>query len=229
MAADGLIVGFLGAERHLPAGGQLSFGRAADLVVDDANPYLHRVVGRFVWWEGFWWVENLGDALELQLIGDDGSVVRLPPGAQAPVTQQRSSVRFSAGGLPYEVEAEVPASSAPAPPPVPPAPGLATTRYGEVVLTDDEKALLRELARPFLLDPSTGPERLPANDDVAAALGWSRTKLNRKLDYLCDRLTRVGVRGLQGGRAQLATNRRWVLVQHALMSRLVTPEDLGPR
>jgi hypothetical protein len=98
-----------------------------------------------------------------------------------------------------------------------------------VTLTDDERALVVELARPFLNEPGAGPERLPGNEDVAAALGWSRTKLNRKLDYLCERLTRAGVRGLQGGRSQLATNRRWVLVQHALMARLVTTDDFERR
>lgn len=229
MAAGELVVGFLGAEHHLAAGAQLSFGRAADVVLDEDNPYLHRVVGRFVWGDGFWWLENLGDALELQLLGQDGTLVRLPPGAQAPLTQPRAVVRFSAGGLPYEVEAAVPCGPAPAPAPVRPIAGPATTRYGELVLTDDEKALVVHLARPFLFDPGAGPERLPANEDVAASLGWSRTKLNRKLDYLCERLTRAGVRGLQGGRAQLATNRRWVLVQHALVARLVTAEDLEPR
>jgi len=138
-------------------------------------------------------------------------------------------VRFTAGGLPYEVEVEVPGSGAPAAPQVAQGAGQPTTRYGDVILTGDEKALIVELVRPFLRDPSAGPERLPGNEAVAATLGWSRTKLNRKLDYLCERLTRAGVRGLQGGRAQLATNRRWVLVQYALVARLVTPEDLGRR
>lgn len=222
------MVRFLDAERRLEGGGQLSFGRAADVVVDEANPYLHRVVGRFVWWDGWWWLENLGETVELTLVGRDGSAVRLPPGAHAPLTHASAAVRFQAGGLRYEVEAELLGS-----PTVPPkrpgpegVPTAATTRYGEVVLTDEERALVRELARPFLLDPSAGPERLPANDDVASTLGWSRTKLNRKLDYLCARFTKAGVRGLQGGRAQLATNRRWVLVQHALVARLITLEDL---
>ena len=223
------MVSFLGDEHRVEAGQQLTFGRAADIVLDDVNLYLHRVVGRFLWWDGLWWVENLSDALELQLHGDDGSLVRLPPGAQSPVARPRAAVRFAAGGLPYEVEVELPVPTAPAPPPVARAPGPPTTRYGDVVLTDDERALVIELARPYLLDHSAGPERLPANEDVAATLGWSRTKLNRKLDYLCERLTRAGVRGLQGGRSQLATNRRWMLVQHALVARLVTTDDLTAR
>jgi hypothetical protein len=226
LVGEALLVRFLDDVHPLATGQQLTFGRAADVVLDEANLYLHRVVGRFVWWDGFWWVENLGEALELQLHGGDGSHVRLPPATQAPLTQPQAVVRFSAGGLPYEIEVTLPASPSTSPPAVAPTAGLATTRYGEVTLTEDEKALVVELARPFLLDPGAGPERLPSNEDVAAALGWGRTKLNRKLDYLCERLTRAGVRGLQGGRGQLATNRRWVLVQHALVARLVIPDDL---
>ena len=229
VAAATLLVRFIDEQHRLEAAQQLTFGRAGDLVLDEANPYLHRLVGRFVWWDGFWWVENLGNGLELQLLGDDGALVRLPPGAQAPLTSPQSVVRFAAGGLPYEVEALLPATSAPAPPPATRVPGPPTTRYGDIVLTDDERSLVVELARPFLADPTAGPERLPANEDVAATLGWSRTKLNRKLDYLCERLTKTGVRGLQGGRSHVASNRRWVLVQHALVARLVSPDDVVRR
>ena len=42
-----LVVEFVGDERVLtPPDEELTFGRAADLVIDD-NRYLHRVLGRF--------------------------------------------------------------------------------------------------------------------------------------------------------------------------------------
>jgi len=224
MGDPSLVVRFLEDERLLGAGEQVTFGRAADVVLDDENLYLHRVVGRFVWWDGLWWVENLSEAIELQLLGDDGSQVRLPPETKAPLTQ-KTAVRFSAGGLPYEVEAALPGQAMPVPRPLAPVAAESTTTCGDIVLTDEERALVLELARPFLRDPSASQERLPANADVAATLDWSVPKLNRKLDYLCLRLTKAGVNGLQGGRKK-ATNRRWVLVQHALRSKLVTPNDL---
>ena len=77
-----------------------------------------------------------------------------------------------------------------------------------------------------LRDPAAGPEALPTNRQVAHRLGWPITKFNRKLDYLCQRLTKDGVPGLQGGRGTEATNRRWRLVEHAVNARLVTPGDL---
>jgi hypothetical protein len=141
----------------------------------------------------------------------------------------QSAVRFAAGALRYELVAfhggrPVPATEAPA------LPGRETTQYGRVDLTDDERALLRVLADPVLQDPAgAGPGTLPTNREVALALGWPLTKFNRKLDYLCVRLARAGVVGLQGGRGSEANNRRWRLVEHAVAARLVTLDDTHPR
>jgi len=57
-------------------------------------------------------------------------------------------------------------------------------------------------------------------------LHWPITTFNRKLDNVCDKLDRVGVRGLRGGRGNLATNRRLRLVEYAVATRLVSREDL---
>ncbi len=226
MVADELVVSFIGAEHRVASDDGLTFGRAADVVVDEDNRYLNRVVGQFVWQRDLWWVVNLSDTIGLLLEGDDGTLVRLPRGKRSPLTWRHVFVRFSAGGLPYEIEAARPAAEAPAAPRVVPLGGLPTTRYGQVVLTAEERDLLVELARPFLLDPNAGPERLPSNRQVAANLAWRPSKLNRKLDYLCKRVAAAGVSGLLGERAHLAANRRWVLVQHALATGLITTDDL---
>ena len=62
---------------------------------------------------------------------------------------------------------------------------------------------------------------------MADRLGWTITKFNRKLDHLCAKLAREGVRGLRGGPDGLALDRRLALVDHAVDVRLVTAEDLG--
>ena len=67
---------------------------------------------------------------------------------------------------------------------------------------------------------------VPTSAQAAKRLGWQLTKFNRKLDNVCDKLDRMGVRGLRGGPGKLASNRRARLVEHAVFSRLVSSEDL---
>ena len=52
------------------------------------------------------------------------------------------------------------------------------------------------------------------------------TTFNRKLDNVCDKLDKIGVRGLRGVKGNLATNRRLRLVEYAVATRLVSQDDL---
>jgi hypothetical protein len=52
------------------------------------------------------------------------------------------------------------------------------------------------------------------------------TKFNRKLDNVCQKLKKAGVRGLHGGPDRLASDRRSRLVEYAVSVRLVTASDL---
>ncbi len=72
----------------------------------------------------------------------------------------------------------------------------------------------------------TPPRVLPTSSQAAKRLGWTTTKFNRKLDNVCDKLSKLGVRGLQGDLGALASNRRARLVEYALAVRLVTRHDL---
>ena len=99
----------------------------------------------------------------------------------------------------------------------------ATLDFAVVPLSDDQHRLLVVLCEPRL----RGRNELPANRAAAATLGWTQTKFNRKLDHLCSKLARAGVRGLRGEPGTLATDRRQRLVDHALASGLVTDGDLG--
>jgi hypothetical protein len=53
------------------------------------------------------------------------------------------------------------------------------------------------------------------------------TTFNRKLDNVCDKLDKLGVAGLRGGRGKLATNRRARLVEYAVTTHLVGLDDLS--
>ena len=68
---------------------------------------------------------------------------------------------------------------------------------------------------------------LPTSSEAARRLGWTLTRFNRKLDHVCEKLERQGVRGLHGAPGRLASNRRARLVEYALASRIVTRDDLS--
>ena len=101
-----------------------------------------------------------------------------------------------------------------------------TTTIGAVSLTPSQRLLLIALCEPILRGGMVGASQLPSSAAAAARLGWPLTTFNRKLDNVCDKLDREGVQGLRGGVGKLATNRRARLVEHAILSRLVTPQDL---
>ncbi|HHX86438.1 MAG TPA: hypothetical protein GX694_14185, partial [Actinomycetales bacterium] len=65
-----------------------------------------------------------------------------------------------------------------------------------------------------------------ATADAAARLGWAVTKFNRKLDNVCEKFSRVGVRGLRGSEGNMASNRRARLVEYAVAAGVVTADDL---
>ena len=67
---------------------------------------------------------------------------------------------------------------------------------------------------------------IPTGAQAAARLGWNVTRFNRKLDNVCDKFDRLGVRGLRGGVRSYATNRRIRLVEYAIAARIVTRADL---
>lgn len=228
-----LIIDLAGERHEVDPPDVLTFGRTADLVVDESNRYLHRLVGRFFWHAESWWLENLGRSIELELVASGGSVSRLPvrqpdrDPVVAPLAGPEFRVLFEAGGLPYELNGEIGSLTLPVVETEVP-PGVDTVGYGNIDVTDEEHLMLLCLAEPVLRDPTLGGADLPSSREVALKLGWSITKFNRKLDYLCARLTEAGVRGLYASREQgrTAHNRRWVLVQHAINNRLVKPVDL---
>ena len=222
-----LYLEFCGEDWTLDDGAALSFGRCADLVIDD-NPYLHRVVGRFAWRDGAWWIDNLGTRVSLAVRDLGGaSAATIAPGASLAVTFGEFSCTFTAGRTSYELlggldsyewEHDLLGDLAEA---------EETLEWGRVDLNDDQRLLLVAMCEHRLLDPGATDEQLPTNRQCAARLGWTLTKLNRKLDHLCDKLHRAGVAGVHGDLGASAGSRRQRLVDHAVMARLVTVEDLA--
>ena len=206
-------------------GTDFSIGRESDLTIDD-NPYLHRTFLRLSEEFGMWWLSNVGTLLSATVSDTTGTVQAwLAPGAKLPIVFQTMHVMFSAGSTTYDftIHAEedyfntsVSASS-----------DAGTTTILPVTLTSSQRLLVVALAEGVLRQTVPGRGAIPSSADAAARLGWNMTTFNRKLDNVCEKLDKLGVDGLRGGRGKLATNRRGRLVEYAVAIRLVSADDLA--
>ena len=217
-------VDFLGEIYPLRPDTPVVIGRDADVVIDD-NPYLHRRFLEVVLRDSLVWIANLGSSLTATLSDPDGLLQAwLAPGGRLPVVFERAAVWFTAGPTTYEFDVVTghdgysPAAAM--------AHDAGQTTVGRVAFTPDQKLLILALAEDLLRRGRRGTGKIPANAQAAATLGWTLTKFNRKLDNVCEKLTKLGVRGLHGDAGKLATNRRARLVEYALASRLITADDL---
>ncbi len=231
-----LRVEFCGEEYSASVDQSLTFGRSADIDIDD-NRFLHRVLGEFQMHNGLWWLNNVGSSIALSLTDEaTTSSARIAPGSSMPIAFEASTLRFEAGGMSYELSLDVvgprgaePESDAPAQPRNDEAVGAddldaaeRTTTTVDLPLTDDQFALLVALARPVMDNVDT----MPTNRELAHGLGWTLTRLNRKLDGLCAKYSKAGVSGLHGSTDRLAKDRRTRLAEHAIHAGIVSADDL---
>lgn len=225
-ADDVVQIEFAGDRWEFDRDDTVTFGREADIVID-TNPHLHRRLGRLRWHDGVWWLTNLGSSIVLDVCdAASPSRMTIAPGTSAPVPFRSNEVRFKAGAGVYELlvttrqehELDDPSGLL----------GGSTTIDGSrVALNHEQRLLLVALAERRLRDRTLPPSEITPNRVVADRLGWALTKFNRKLDNLCSRFDRLGVAGLKGDVAGLASNRRERLVDHAITAGLIRVEDLA--
>lgn len=221
-----LIVSLAGEVHEVVPLKEFSFGRMGDLPIDE-NPYMHRIVGRFVHRDGLWWLQNLGSRIVLEVADcDSASIHTIKPGVESPLHFAEALVRFHAGRTGYELEVSVEHAGRRALT-MPVVSGADTITIADLPMTPDQLRLVLSLAEPSLRDPLSRELRIPSNKQAAHRLGWSLTRFNRKLDNVCEKLTKRGVPGLHGGVSELATDRRRRLVEFALQSGLVAAADLS--
>lgn len=217
-------VDFCGELYPVTPGEPLIIGREGALAIDD-NPYLHRRFLQVSDSDGLWWLTNIGGALTATVADEQGTMQAwLAPGARLPLVFDRTVVWFTAGPTTYELDILLQA-----PPFVQVTEEVidsGSTTIGRMTFTPDQRLLILALCEPMLRHGNRGQGGIPSSADAAARLGWTLTKFNRKLDNVCDKLTRAGIRGLHGGPEKLAVNRRARLVEYALAARLVDKRDL---
>lgn len=216
---------FCGEWYSIPAGKEFFIGRESDLVIDD-NPYLHRKFLRIYTDFGLWWLANVGQLLSATVSDSSGRVQAwLAPGARLPIVFETMHVMFSAGTTTYDFTIHSAEDFFNTSPPLG-GTGIGTTTMAAVTLTTSQRLLLIALSEKVLGQSVPGRSELPTSTEAAKRLGWSMAAFNRKLDNVCDKLDKIGVSGLRGGKGNLATHRRARLVEYAVATHLVGPEDL---
>jgi hypothetical protein len=204
---------------------EFAVGREGDLVIDE-NPYLHRHFLRIYPDFGMWWLANVGNLLAATITDGSGSVhAWLAPEARIPIVFETMHVLFTAGSTTYDFtihSSEDYFNTSPS------HGGIAGgTTIEPVPLTTSQRQLIVSLAEGVLTESIPGKGEIPSSALAAVRLGWTITAFNRKLDNVCDKLDKIGVPGLRGGKGNLATNRRSRLVEYAVATRLVSREDVA--
>jgi len=218
-------VRFVDDERHLTKRDTMTFGRGADLIIDPVNRSMHRELGRFWHDGGQWRLVNLGRSITIVVTDLDGaSFARVVPGTDIPLPFANTAVTFSAGRANYRLSTHQPQ--------IPSEQDLSglpdgyelgvdsTITVSSIVFNEEQYALLALLGSLRADGPITVDD-LPSNRQLASSLGWTLSKLNRKLDNLCLKLNRAGVTGLVGDTAETARVRRLQLANVAVEQGLV--------
>ncbi len=219
-----LSLDFAGEMHTITPGGRLTVGRSGDVAIDD-NPFLHREFLVIEWANSLWWVHNVGGRLAAYLTDERGLMrSTLAPGAKLPLVFPRTLVTFAAGDTSYEIALVVPSAGYDALEEHDEGSGLLTIMPGK--FTESQLLAVLALAEPVLRREGTGAGEIPSTQAASTRLGWTPKRFDKKLENVCDKLSAAGVRGLRGGPAGAAANRRRHLVEYAVSSRLVTPDDL---
>jgi hypothetical protein len=218
------VVDFCGELYPVNGDKPLVIGRDGELAIDD-NPYLHRRFLEVSEHDSIVWLANLGTQLSATMSDEAGLMQAwLAPGARIPLVFARTIVWFTAGPTTYEFDIQIdeaPFSSAQSE-----TSEVGATTIGRVAFTPDQKLLILALCESVLRRGARGAGTIPSSADAARRLGWTITKFNRKLDNVCQKLTKAGIRGLHGDAERLATSRRARLVEYCLAARLVAAPDL---
>lgn len=224
----GLWVEYCGERTPVGSEDRFTIGRIADLSVDD-NPYLHRVFLELRREADVWLVANVGTQLSATITDErDLFSAHIAPGGVLPLVFERMRLRFGAGTTTYEIRLEL--TDPPFTAATDDEDGLdadlgAPTRM-PVTLTPDQRLVVLALAEHAFHRTGSGPSPLPTSAEAGSRVGWSERKFTKKLDQVCKKLSKAGVRGLHGGPGDIAANRRARLVEYCLTSRIVTVEDL---
>lgn len=169
-------------------------------------------------------MENVGTWIPVRYAQRGESVSSLlAVGVPVRLSAAHTHVVFRAGPTEYEVVVVVPELGDPARAALPPPTGVMT--IGPDDLTMDQILMLVAFCEPMLRNSGVSIDRIQSMKATQERLGWSASKLRRKLDYLCEKLADAGLGGLVSDDGP-AMNRRIVLCEWALSMRIISPAQL---
>jgi hypothetical protein len=207
-------------EYSLAAGESVTFGRSPDchICLDETDLAISRLAGRVAEEDGRWWLVNASASRALGVVDEFGLRSVLAPGRR---TLLDGRCRILVDGVHRTHQIAVTAPSPPGAEQPAAAAGEPTVVGENVLVNDADRAALVALFAGYLEE---GPRYDPNPKSYAAAaarLGWPRTTLVKRIEYLRARLSAAGVPNLTGWNA--LNN----LAEYALTTGLITRADLA--
>jgi hypothetical protein len=216
----GLTVVAAGARRHLAADESLSFGKAESCTIclDPHDTAISRLAGEVRRVGEVWFVANRSTSRQLALVDRFGLRRVLGPGRRDPI-EGRIRVIVEGALATHEIvfEGPLPDGDEPA---TEVDSGLPTLSGLKVVINDADRRALVALFAGYLHEGKRYDPNPKSYAAAAARLGWPRTTLVKRVEYIRTRLTNAGVPNMQGWNALSA------LAEHALTTGLIKREDL---
>jgi len=187
-------------------GEPFTFGRAqacsAVLPADDLG--VSRTAGSFRYRDGSWWLHNDSSSSLLNVIGDRGFRVDLPPGLSVPLQQWHAKVTVPGSLGRYLLRLRLPdLDDRPDPERSPPHSqerAVTITRY-PARLTDSDRLVLAARFEPYLTWRHEGDPVPRSAREAADRIGWKAHAVTKRCENIRERFVRLGAPGLRGPRA----------------------------
>ncbi|HEX6685139.1 MAG TPA: hypothetical protein VF062_20280 [Candidatus Limnocylindrales bacterium] len=207
------------AEWRLGTDDTLSFGRSqrCTICLDPDDVGVSRQAGVVQAVQGIWWVVNKSRSQTLSVIDDQGLRKVLAPGQRLPIDEPVWVVADGTNGSHrlrvLRATAEFGTDSGLMS-------GVETAIGARVSITADDRVAMVALFAEYLEDPPRSDPQPKSYRAAAARLGWPRSTLVKRIEYLRARLDKAGVPNMTGFNALAG------LAEYALARRLITKEDL---
>ncbi|TDD92503.1 FHA domain-containing protein [Actinomadura rubrisoli] len=200
---------------------RLFFGRSAECTIclDAEDTAISRRAGEIVHERGAWWLVNRSSAHPLSVIDEVGLRSVLVPGRRTALDAVTRIVVAGARGS-HTLRVEVPEAAADRAAESATPAGDPTAVGENVLISQADRDAMLALFAGYLEEPPRHDPHPRTYAAAAARLGWPRTTLVKRIEYLRTRLDEAGVPNMTGWNA--LTN----LAEYALSRGLITKDDL---